>query len=95
MQNNIPAFLAFAGGMWRFSYVYSVMTRWREFGLTKQEHDGLEKEMRLWLEEIPGFYHVYMKHTSQLRAHNKAFLDFLENKVYGRATLTSEIGGEA
>ncbi len=25
MQHDIPAFLAFAGGMWRFSYVYSVM----------------------------------------------------------------------
>jgi hypothetical protein len=81
MQDDIPTFLAFAGGMWRFSYVYSVMQRWRKFKLTPKERDGLEKEMELWLVNIPGFYHVYQSHISRLRAHNEDFLKFLE-QVY-------------
>lgn len=85
MQDDIPTFLLFAAGMWRFSYVWSVKQRANECGISPQEIEGLEKEMRLWLEEVPGFYHVYAKHTSQIKAHNPDFLRFLENEVYTQA----------
>lgn len=85
MQDDIPTFLLFAAGMWRFSYVWSVKQRAHECGISPEEIEGLEKEMRLWLEEVPGFYHVYEKHTSQIGAHNPDFLDFLEKKVYNQA----------
>jgi len=86
MQHNIPTFLAFAGGMWRFSYVYSVMQRWEELGMRKEEREGLEKEMRLWLEHVPGFRDIYKTHTSQLQAHNAEFLSFLK-QVYDQQML--------
>jgi hypothetical protein len=84
MQDDIPTFLTFAAGMWRFSYVYSVMKRPDQFGLTPKEVAGLEKEMRLWLEEVPGFYHVYERHTRQIGANNQDFLDFLNDEVYNQ-----------
>ncbi len=71
-------FLTFTNGFWRFSYVYSVMERWEELGLTKKERDGLEAEMRIWLEGIPGFREVYTHFIQYARNHNPAYLDWLE-----------------
>lgn len=82
MRTDIPTFLAFAGGMWRLSYVYSVMTRGRQLGLNEDECNGLEGEMKLWLTGLPGFYDVYRSHTSQLQAHNPAFKKYLDD-LYG------------
>jgi hypothetical protein len=78
MREDIPAFLAFAGGMWRLSYVYSVMTRGKRLGLKKEECEGLQGEMNLWLTGLPGFYDVYLAHTSQLEAHNPEFKKYLD-----------------
>jgi hypothetical protein len=80
-KENIPKFLAFAGGMWRLSYVHSVMIRGRRLGLKKSEREGLDGEMKLWLIGVPGFYHVYKFQVSQLKAHNPKFKKYLE-KVY-------------
>jgi hypothetical protein len=82
MREDIPTFLAFAGGLWRLSYVYSVWTRGRRLGLKKGECEGLRGEMDLWLTGLPGFYDVYLNHTSHLEAHNPAFKKYLE-KLYG------------
>ncbi len=82
MIKEIPEFLAFAGGMWRFSYVFSVIRRRRSLGLSVSQYIGLRNEMELWLENIPGFYDVYRSHTSKLRAHDPAFLSYLESEVY-------------
>jgi hypothetical protein len=57
-EKGIPKFLAFAGGMWRLSYVYSVMSRGNRLGLRATERQGLDEEMKLWLIHVPGFYHV-------------------------------------
>jgi hypothetical protein len=80
-KENIPKFLAFAGGMWRLSYVYSVMVRGSQLGLTESECKGLNNEMKLWLIHVPGFYHVYESQVSELKVHNPDFLEYLE-KVY-------------
>lgn len=80
-EENIPKFLAFAGGMWRLSYVYSVMIRGGRLGLKKSERDGLRGEMKLWLTGVPGFYHVYKSQVAKLQAHNPKFKDFLD-EVY-------------
>lgn len=82
MREDIPTFLAFAGGMWRLSYVYSVMSRGKRLGLNDDECKGLQGEMKLWLTGLPGFYDVYLTHTSQLKAHNPAFLVYLD-ELYG------------
>lgn len=92
MRNDVPAFLAFAGGMWRFSYVYSVMSRWRELGMTENEYRGLRAEMLLWLRGVPGFYDVYLTHTSYFKAHNPDFLRFLKEEVYNQEYLRSRSG---
>ncbi len=81
MREDIPTFLAFAGGMWRLSYVYSVMSRGKQVGLKDEECKGLQGEMELWLTGLPGFYDVYLTHTSQLEAHNPAFKTYLD-KLY-------------
>jgi hypothetical protein len=82
MRNDIPTFLAFSGGMWRLSYMFSVWKRGEELGLSSGECEGLEKEMLLWLQHVPGFFDVYRTHTSAFRAHNPRFLEFLEEEVY-------------
>ena len=78
MREDIPTFLAFAGGMWRLSYVYSVMHHGARLGLDKDERAGLQGEMELWLTGLPGYYDVYTAHTSQLEAHNPAFKKYLD-----------------
>jgi len=81
MQKYIPTdmdirtFLVFAGGMWRLSYVYSVMDQGEALGLNEDERIGLKKEMLLWLQHVPGFCEVYISHTSKMRAHNPGFLN--------------------
>jgi len=82
MRSDIPAFLAFAGGMWRLSYVHSVISRHDELGLRPEEYFGLKREMKLWLTDVPGFYDVYRTHTSQLGVHNLDFLNYLRTEVY-------------
>jgi hypothetical protein len=76
---SIPTFLIFAGGMWRLSYVYSVMERAEKLGLNEDEVQGLREEMELWLTGVPGFYHVYKTQVSKLRVHNPRFLTYLDN----------------
>lgn len=82
MRDNPATFLLFAGGMWKFSYVYSIMSRWKELGLTEREQEGLKAEIKLWMTGLPGFYEVYQAHTNVFRAHNEDFLDFLNRVVY-------------
>ncbi len=85
MRATPETFLLFAGGMWRFSYVFSIMSRWESLGLTPNERDGLKDEIVLWMHGLPGFFEVYKTHTSKLRAHNREFLDFLEQEVFNEA----------
>jgi hypothetical protein len=73
-------FLTFTNGFWRFSYVFSVATR-KDLGLTKDEREGLEKEMRIWLQAIPGFKEVYTSFIKVAKNHNPEFLRYLD-KIY-------------
>jgi hypothetical protein len=87
VKEGIPTFLAFAGGMWRLSYVYSVMERGEMLGLNKDEIKGLNDEMQLWLTGVPGFYHVYKTQVEALKVHNKRFLDYLDKLYNGELEL--------
>jgi hypothetical protein len=82
MEGDIPSFLVFAAGMWRLSYVHSVMTRWQELGLTEHERDSLKAEILLWLRGVPGFYDIYCTHFQNTRPLNKDFMNFLEEEAF-------------
>jgi hypothetical protein len=94
-EKNIPTFLAFAGGLWRLSYVYSVMIRGSRLGLRRGEREGLLGEMELWLIGVPGFYHVYKSQVCPLAdhgmlAHNPEFKKYLD-KVYSSEKFLVEL----
>jgi hypothetical protein len=74
-------FLTLTSNFWRFSYIYSVMVRWKELGLTRAERQALEGEMRAWLENVPGFRQVYKSFVVKANHHNPEFMDWLK-KVY-------------
>jgi hypothetical protein len=84
-MSGMPAevFLDYASALWRFSYIYSLMTD-TKLKLTKDEREGLDRELRLWL-GLPGFREVFRNHTKHFKAHNPAFLDFLEG-FYGETS---------
>ena len=84
---DVLTFLTFAGGMWRLSYVFSVMRRGKSLGLTEAECVGLKKEMVHWLHAMPGFYDIYRTHINVVKVHNPEFLAFLEKDVYNEEFL--------
>ncbi|MFL5626735.1 MAG: hypothetical protein ACJ788_14215 [Ktedonobacteraceae bacterium] len=88
---NVSDFLMFTSGFWQFSYVHSVMRRWKELGLTKNERDGLEKEMLIWLHEVPGFREVYDTLIRHGYNHNADFLEYLAQVAYPACQTTTSI----
>jgi hypothetical protein len=90
MRDLIPSymdpttFLLFAGGMWRMSFVYTAWKRGEQMGVGKDELDAIEGEMKLWLQDVPGFYDVYVQHTEVLDVHNEDFLTYLKEEVYNK-----------
>jgi len=75
-------FLTFTMSYWRFSYIHSVMRRWKELGLTEEEGKALGREIKAWLWTLPGFRQVYDSFIVRANNHNPTFLKWLEEEVY-------------